>query len=382
VKVIVIGLGIIGSCTAYWLARRGFNVTAFDAFEQLHARGSSHGTTRITRLSYYESPSYVPLLRRSLELWRQLEVESGQPLTLLGGGLYVGDPECGLVKGAVASAREYGLDHEYLSAAEICKRFPCFALPAHFFGLYERTSAGMIFADRALKACQDLAVAKGASLLFNTEVKSWDATASGAAVRTADATFEADALVITGGAWMPRLMQRLNLPLEPVRVWTSYFNPVTPERFSADKMPVYCLEDEDGFFYGFPYEKDRGMKIGCHRGDMAFRQCIPDEHDSQVADEEIAFLQSKINRYLPGSAQSHHMSTTCRFTMTPDEHFIVDKLPGAEQVVYASACSGHGFKFGSVMGEVLGQLVTEGKTAHPIEFLSSARFAGSHAAHS
>lgn len=378
----MIGLGIFGSAAAYFLARRGVSVAGFDALGRAHDFGSSHGTTRMTRLAYFESPQYVPLLRRSLELWRQLEAESSRTLTNLNGGLYIGTPQCALVSGSLQSARAHDLAHEFLSAAEIRSRFPAFSLPANFFGVYEKNTAGIIYAEAVLNTYRDLALGQGASLSFETPVIGWNATASGAKVTLAGgASVEADALVIAAGPWMRQVLATVELPLRVVRVYTAYFKPDDPARFGSKQMPIYCLSDEDGFFYGFPWQHSKGMKVGCHRNEEMMTLSAggtdwkPEQCDRNVSAPEIANLERKLQRYLPGSAQAHASSSTCLYTMTPDEHFIIDRLPAAPQVVYASACSGHGFKFAPVIGEVLADLATTGQTRQAIEFLSARRFA-------
>jgi sarcosine oxidase len=380
-KVIVLGLGIMGSATAYTLSRRGHQVIALDANERGHQLGSSHGKTRITRQAYFEAPEYVPLLKRSYELFRELESETGKTLLTECGGLFIGDdPNTNLVESCKRSADIHSIAYEIMTGAQINKRFPCFALPESYYGLFEPT-AGFLHAHECLNAYYQRASELGAVLHFEEPAITWSATKGGVRVKTPIAEYSGDALVVTAGPWAPRLLSSLELPLHPLRVFFSYFQTPHPEKFTPDKCPIYCISEQGVFHYGFPYEPGGGMKIA-HHGSARFsvqqtgnQICTPESCDRTVHPHEVEALREKLNGYLPGAGGEHASSTVCLYTMTPDENFIIDRDDTSSNVVYGCGFSGHGFKMGSVVGEVLADMVTTGSTRHSIDFLSARRFA-------
>jgi sarcosine oxidase len=380
-KAIVVGLGIMGSAAAYHLARRGCEVIALDANARGHALGSSHGRTRIVRQAYFEAPEYVPLLKRAYDLWHELEKESGRKLLELCGGLFIGDSaHATLVEDAKHSADLHAIPYELLTGAEIRKRFPCFNIPDSYCAVYE-PGAGLCYADECLAAHDDMAQKHGAQLRFNEPVVSWHATAGGVTVKTPAAEYHGDILVITAGPWAPNVLSELSLPLHVLRVFFSYFETRQPEKFMPDRCPIYCISEEGCFYYGFPFEQGGGMKIA-HHGSARFsvqhagnQICTPETADRIVHEHEVELMRSKLDECLPGAAGNCVSSTVCLYTMTPDEQFIIEPHAQHKNVVYGCGFSGHGFKFGSVVGELLADLATKGKTDLNIDFLSSKRFA-------
>src|SRR5437667_252696 len=273
VDVIIAGLGAHGSSAAYHLASRGASVLGFDRFARGHTLGSSGGLSRIIRLSYYEHPDYVPLLRRAWTLWRELERASGEKLLTETGGFYAGAPDGELVAGALESARRHDLEHEVLDAAVLRRRYPLFEWPDGWQGVFAR-------------------------------------------------------------------------------------------------LPIYIVQDTDRIFYGFPYIEGQGVKVaGLHFGDKA----DPDTVDRTVSAGDEERVRAWVRRRMPLANGERRDAKVCMYTNTPDAHFIVDHLPDHSNVVVASACSGHGFKFSSVIGEILADLVLTGATRHPIGFLSAKR---------
>lgn len=380
-KVIVLGLGIMGSCTAYQLASRGHQVIGIDANEQGHSLGSSHGRTRIIRQAYFEAPDYVPLLKRSYELWEQLENESGSKLLVKCGGLFVADKQdATIVADCKRSADLHNVAYELLSGKEVNERFPCFDFPPKYFAVYE-PSAGFLYADTCVKVASEQARKHGAELHYSEPAISWIATDHGVSVKTAKAEYHADALVITAGPWAPDVLEKMSLPLHVVRVYFSYFSTPQADKYAADKCPIYCVSEDGCFHYGFPYEEGGGMKIA-HHGSARFsvqsatnQICTPATCDRTVHPEETESVRQKLNSYLPGAGGDHVSSSVCLYTMTPDEHFIIDTETNNKRVVYGCGFSGHGFKFGSVVGEILADLATSRATRHQIDFLSARRFA-------
>jgi sarcosine oxidase len=366
--VIVAGLGAHGSATAYELASRGASVLGFDRFARGHTLGSSGGLSRIIRLSYYEHPDYVPLLRRAWMLWRDLERQSGEKLLTETGGLYAGDPDGELVAGALRSARNYDLEHEVLEASALRDRYPLFDWPDGWQGVFERT-AGWLAPERCIETHLRLAERSGATLHFAEPIESWTSTRDGVRVTTATTTFAAKQLVIAAGAWESQLAPSLASELSVERNVLLWFEP-TAERDAFARLPIYIIDDTDRIFYGFPYIEGQGVKVaGLHFGDKA----DPDTVDRTVSANDEERVRAWLRRRMPLANGERRDAKVCMYTNTPDAHFIVDRLPDNPNVVVASACSGHGFKFSSVIGEILADLVIDGDTRHPISFLSANR---------
>ncbi|HVR89055.1 MAG TPA: N-methyl-L-tryptophan oxidase [Candidatus Limnocylindria bacterium] len=366
--VIVIGLGAHGSAAAAHLARRGARAVGIEAFARGHTLGSSGGLTRVIRLAYYEHPDYVPLLKRAWELWRELERETGDELLRQTGGVYVGPRDGELVGGSLRSAREHRLAHELLDPAALHDRLPLFRFDADWWGLAEE-SAGYLLPERCIAAHLALAERHGAELHFAERVLSWSADGDGARVTTDGGSYRADRLVIAAGAWNPRLLPRIAPLLEVKRVPLFWFEPIA-ERDALARLPVYIVDSGIGHgCYGFPYLADQGLKIATHG---AGTSADPDTLDRQATAADEAPIRAFIRARLPVADGQVRMTKICMYTVTPDEHFVVD-VDGP--VAYASACSGHGFKFASVIGEVLADLALDGSTRRPIGFLSASRFA-------
>lgn len=370
-EVIVVGLGGMGSATAYHLARRGRRVLGLDAFARGHHNGSSHGRSRGIREAYGESPAYVPLVQRAYALWRELEAETGQHLLTITGGIAVGPAEPGFGANQKAAADQYGLTIEELGAAEIMARWPGFRVPDGYSGMYD-PHTGFLLPEPCVAAHLDLAARHGAALHYTEPVRRWSSDGAGVRVETETAAYTADALVITAGPWAGEILTDLHLPLEPWRMYNVYFAPTRPERFGPDHFPVYSLRGPEGSYYGVPMLPGDGLKIGRHdRGDV----CTPETARRTIEPEEIALMRAVLDTYLPGAAGDVLAATTCLYTMTPDSHFIIDRHPEHSRVVYAAGFSGHGFKFSAAIGEVMADLATDHATRYPIGFLSASRFA-------
>jgi sarcosine oxidase len=366
--VIVAGLGAHGSSAAYRLAARGASVLGFDRFARGHTLGSSGGLSRIIRLSYYEHPDYVPLLRRAWTLWRELERESGETLLTETGGLYAGEPNGELVAGALKSARTHQLDHEVLGATALRTRYPLFEWPDGWLGVFER-QAGWLAPELCIETHLRLAEESGATLRFDEPIERWESTDDGVRVTTGTGTYEAKQLVIAAGPWVSQLAPSLAGELSVERNVLLWFEP-TAERDAFARLPVYIVGDTDRIFYGFPYIEGQGVKVaGLHFGDRADPDTV--DRTPSAADEER--VRAWLRRRMPLANGEKRDAKVCMYTNTPDANFIVDRLADDPNVVVASACSGHGFKFSSVIGEILADLVLDGETRHPISFLSANR---------
>jgi sarcosine oxidase len=377
--VIVAGLGGMGSAAAYHLAGRGKRVLGLERFSPVHDRGSSHGRSRIIRQAYFEGAEYVPLLLRAYELWERLERETGQELMTLTGGLMIGREEGELVSGSVASADEHGLPYELLDAREIRRRFPAYAPSPQTVALYEK-NAGFVRPEESVRAHLDRAASLGADLRFEEPVLSWEATGSGVKVETPIDSYEAERLVISPGAWAPRLLADLGLPLEVTRQVMFWFEPVDGlDLFLPERFPIFIWEPDDGnMFYGFPaQDDDSGVKAAFFRAGGV--PTDPETIDREVREEEVDFLRGYLAEHVPDLAGRCLDAKACMYTNTPDEHFVISPHPEHLQVAVACGFSGHGYKFCGVVGEILADLATEGSTRHPIDLFSPARLQGADA---
>ncbi len=370
---IVVGLGAMGSAAAFHLAQRGQRVLGLEQFQPGHNRGSSHGETRIIRLSYFEHPSYVPLLRRAYALWHELERASGEELLRLTGGIYVGTPDSELVAGSLRSAREHQLPHELLDAAAVRRRFPLFQPADDQVALFEE-QAGMLFPERCIATHCRLATQAGADLRYAQPIRRWSATAGGVEVHTTDSTFRAARLVLAAGAWAGPVVGPLGplggqpLPLQVERNVVFWLQPrETPEHFSADRFPVFIWDDgANGQYYGLPHHERPGVKVARHHSGVV---CDPDTAERSVTPADEAPLRRFVRHAIPPLDGAVAGSAVCLYTNSPDEHFVVDRHPKHTRVVFAAGFSGHGFKFASVIGELLADLATTGRTTPEADFL-------------
>ncbi len=371
---IVIGLGGMGTATAFHLARRGERVLGLEQFELAHERGSSHGLTRIIRLAYHEDASYVPLLRRSYELWHELERISREELLITTGSLEGGPDDGPMFRGALVAAELHDLPHEVLTRAKLEARHPGWRnLDPGTTAVYQ-PDGGFLLSEATMRAHAEAATSHGAELRFEEPVLGWEATPEGAVrVRTAAATYEAERLVICAGAWARQLVPRLAALAVPERQVLGWFTPRDPAPFGVERFPVFILDVESGSWYGFPAHGGHGVKVGWYHH---FREPIdPDDPDRSTTPRDEAALRGFVERYLPAAAGATEMLKACMFTNSPDEHFIIDRLPEAPQVTIAAGFSGHGYKFCSVVGEICADLAIDGATSHDIGLFRLDRFA-------
>lgn len=359
--VIVVGLGGMGSAAAAHAASRGQRVLGIEQFQPAHANGSSHGRSRVIRLAYFEHPAYVPLLRRAYELWRRLETDTGRRLLQITGGLMIGAPGSDVVSGSLRSAREHDLEHEMLDAAEINRRFPPFTPRQEIVACYEK-EAGSLFPEEAIRAHLDVAADHGAHVHVNERVEDWRVTPSGTVeVTTSQSRYEAGWLILAPGSWAAQLFRLDWLPLEVEPQVLYWFDPAGGAApYAAGRFPIYIWDVGDGVqFYGFPADADGRVKVAFFR--------------TRNGDEPS--LRAALAPCLPSLASGALVETaSCKYTLTPDQHFVIGFHPDHEQVIIASPCSGHGYKFASVIGEILADLATEGKTRDPIALFDPRRF--------
>lgn len=369
--VIVIGLGGMGSASAFHLARRGLRVLALERFGVPHEMGSSHGLTRIIRLAYYEHPSYVPLLRRAFALWRELERESGMRLLYVTGAVDAGPPGSRVLEGSRRSCEIHDLPHEVLTSDALSRRFPAFHLPPEYLAVVQ-PDGGFLLPEHCIETHVRLARAHGAEVRIDCPVDRWRPDSSGVVVDAEGETFRARQLVLTAGPWTAALVPELAAHLAVERQVLAWFGVGAPVDFAPGRFPVFVMNADEGHFYGFPEFGVPGFKIGKyhHRGEVVDPELI----DRAPDDDDIEPLRAFVRRYFPGGSGPLQRASVCMFTNTPDEHFIIDRHPGAPQVLLVSACSGHGFKFTSVVGEIVADLIERGGTTHDISLHRLSRF--------
>jgi sarcosine oxidase len=366
---IVVGTGGMGSAAVLELARRGRRVLGLDRYGPAHALGSSHGASRIYRQSYLEDPAYVPLLLRAWDRWHRLVADSGSEVFVKTGGLYVGRPDGPTFGGSLRSAHQWDLPHEVLDPAAVARRFPTFRLAGDELALFEER-AGYARPEATVAAQLRLAAAAGAELRFGEPVGSWEAGPP-ARVRTATGVHEADTVVLTPGAWAPELAG-LDAPMvveRQVMHWVAPAGGIGP--YAAN--PVFICGDGPDQVYGFPAIDGPagGVKVSFFR---AGEPTTPQTVDRTVRPTEVAELRRRAAEVLPGLTGPAVAATVCLYTTTPDEHFVVGPHPAYENVVVACGFSGHGFKFVPVVGEILADLVIDGRTDHPIGLFDPRRF--------
>jgi sarcosine oxidase len=369
--VAVIGLGAMGSAALYHLARRKARAIGLDRFTPGHERGSSHGSTRIIRLGYFEHPSYVPLLRRAYDLWRELETASGRSLMTITGIAEIGHPDSALVQGTLASSRRHELPHTILDAAELMRRYPAFRVPSDFIGVIQ-PDGGFLEAESAVQAHLDLARSAGAELHHNQRVLAIEPQGGGVRIVTDDGAIEAGSAIVAAGPWMKTLLPDLPVDLHVTRQAVLWTEPNDSDLFLPDRFPVFMIESARGIHYGFPLHDRDGVKIAKHH--HANESVDPETYDRNITTDDEATVRDAIAEYLPDANGKLISAKTCLYTMSPDGDFVIDRLPSIPQIVAASPCSGHGFKFAPVIGETLADLAMSGATANDISRFRLARF--------
>lgn len=387
---IVIGVGSMGASTCMQLAKRGARVLGIERFSIPHDGGSHHGGSRIIRDCYFEHPSYVPLLLRCGTLWQVLEADCAHiaarsacgapaPIVHRPGVLYLGPAGSEVVEQSAASGARHSVPCEQLSGTQLRERFPQFAIPAGWNALFE-PGAGFVRPERAVAAWAHVARAHGAQIHDHERVLEWHETATGVRVKTDRRSYDARRLILTAGAWTPALAAQLGVPLTPLRVVIAWLTPREPAPCVAPRMPVWYIDRGAGLpgIYGIPTAPDQGcpagVKIALHGNGTP---CDPDAPRVPPSDLELAEIHALAAQFVPCCAGPASASSTCLYTMSPDAHFIVDRMPQCEHTYIAAGFSGHGFKFAPVLGEALADLAMTGATDLPIAFLSKMRRASS-----
>ena len=371
--VIVIGLGAVGSATVFQLAKRGAKVLGLDRFAPPHKFGSSHGETRITRLACGEGPVYTQFARRSHEIWRELERDTGERLLLQNGLLVIsgagerasahGNPA--FLQSSIDAALANGVAHEVLPDAAIRQRFPAFNVADGDSAYYE-AEAGILFPEKGVRVQIEAALRHGARLQTNEVVERFDANKNGVEVVTNKATYTAGKVVLSAGPWLPDflakpLAQRFTIRRQ-VLLWFALKDGEPAARYKPDAFPVFYWQlPRKQALYGFPWidTDEPAIKVATEQYDST---TTANSVDRSVTPEEIAAVYDDyVADFMPGISSRCIKSATCMYTCTEDTHFVIDTLPGEPRVIVASPCSGHGFKHSPAIGEGIAELLTQGR---------------------
>jgi len=372
-ETIVLGVGGMGSAAVYELARRGKRVLGLEKYDIPNTMGSSHGYTRIIRKAYYEDPAYVTLIKRAYELWEDLEQRAGTNLLIKTGSLDAGPPDSWVFKGSQKSCVDHNLPHEVLTGREINRRFPGYHLPEELLGVYQ-PDGGFLIPEDSTVAYVEAAHQLGAQIHGRETVLSWEPEGDGVRVTTDRDQYQADSLVITAGSWNPELLPFLDGLVTPERQVLAWLQPDAPQLFTPHRFPVFNLLVPEGRFYGFPVHGVPGFKFGKYHH---FQEVVdPDIYHRDPTWEDEDMLRDFASRYFPEGAGPTMSLVACMFTNSPDNHFIIDLHPRYPQVSFAAGFSGHGYKFASVIGEIMADLADWRHSRHDLRLFNLARFTG------
>lgn len=371
--VIVIGVGSMGSAACYFLAKRGYKVLGLEQFEISHDQGSHAGQSRIIRMAYAEHPDYVPLLQRAYANWKQLEEETKSKVFEKTGVAYFGRPDNDFMMGVKKSSSLYNVPIVKSSSEKAKDLFPAFTMPADFEVILE-PNAGFVTPERAILLFTSQAMSYGAVINTRERVKHWKQIDNTIEVESSSGVFTCDKLVITAGAWASKVIPNFKPRLVVTKQMLAWVAPKNWEMFSMGKFPCWILEDDQrGSYYGFPilpveqFGGPLGLKLAHHfPGEIS----DPDKVDRRVTSGTEEDIRYALKKYMPEADHTILSLKSCLYTNSVDENFIIDQLPGfKDKVTVACGFSGHGFKFASVVGEILADLSIKGKTELPIGFL-------------
>jgi monomeric sarcosine oxidase len=353
--VIVVGLGVMGSAAAYHLAKRGQRVLALEQFDLDHQMGSSYGESRIIRYAYTH-PLYVQMAHASFAAWQALQDTTGLLLMRNTGGIDFGPPDSASLTQTIDTLRSEGIPFEELTEAQIAKWHPLFNLQGQRV-IYQPDYA-YLAASRGVIALAQLANKHGATIRTRTPIKGIEAYPNKVRVHTADATYEAGALIIAAGSWSGKWLAALDLtlPLQPTREQVVFFRGDDESQTVPGKFPIF-ISHSTPWFYGLPNVDGNGIKIGVHCNG---ENTDPDNTNHTPDRQYIEKVTHWAQQVVPG-AKHFNNARVCLYTMTPDEHFILDSHPTYPHISFMAGCSGHGFKFGPVIGKILADLA-QGRT--------------------
>lgn len=365
---IILGIGGVGSAALYYAAKNGWDVLGIERFSVAHAMGSSHGQTRIIRQAYFEHPDYVPLLKSAYALWSQFEAAVGKSFFQRTGLLQVGHPEGPIIGGIRRSANEHGLAIRELNPMELKSAYPFFSPREDDVAIVEE-NAGFLRVEPSLASFVGAACELGAALLENTVVEGWDESSGLVTVSTSEGAFQAKRMILSAGPWAKQVLPSMTEKFRVIAKHQHWFR-FADDRIDLDKgCPTFFFETDEGYFYGFPDIDGRGAKICEHSGGSTVVD--PLTIDREIDPVDLERVQNFCNHYLNFPRGIHQDHRVCMYTMSPDEHFMVDRV--SDNVVFAGGLSGHGFKFVPVLGHALVELL-EGRSRADMDFLRVCRF--------
>ena len=363
-RLIVLGLGGIGSAAAYWASRRlGDDVLGIEQFELGHGNGGSEDHSRIIRLSYH-TPGYVELARAAYEAWAQLEDDSGERVILRTGGLDLAPADATIGLAAYRESMSAAdVPFEELDAAGVMARWPQWRLDEDVTALYQEQS-GIAMASRANRAHRRMAVEHGAKLVASSPVTDITSDDDGVTVTAGGETHHARSLIIAAGAWTNSSLGLLGVtfPLEVTLEQVVYLRPEDTGRFSPEAFPIWIWMTEPSF-YGFPVFGEPAVKIAWDRCEIVTDAESRSHEPRSDATDAIRRFAAE---HLPGANGDVHLARTCLYTLTPDRDFVIDRVPGTSNV-YTAVGAGHAFKFASLIGRFLVEMALDGKTGHDLD---------------
>jgi sarcosine oxidase len=355
----------MGAATSWRLTERGADVVCFDRYSPPHANGSSHGESRIIRTAYFEGAYYVPLLREAFALWRELERLSGTRIVTMTGALMIGSASSEIVKGTLEAATRHRLDVDRMEPAEFRRRYPGHVVRDDDVGVLDR-EGGFLSPENAVTAM----LARTGTVKRDVRIESLEPLLK-----------EFDRVVVAAGPWAPEFFAWLPVQIErQVHVWFAIAREAEAGGwFAPERFPVFIRQSTDfGDVYGIPSLDGASVKVGRHH-QGAFTD--PDHIRRRVDETDVDPLRLMTATYLKGVSGHALRSLTCMYTNTPDHDFVIDFSPRDPRVVVLSPCSGHGFKFAPVIGDIAADLVCDGGTARDISRFSASRFAPAHVPH-
>ncbi|MCP4170339.1 MAG: N-methyl-L-tryptophan oxidase [Fuerstiella sp.] len=364
--VIVLGTGGVGSAAMLACAKRGAKVLGLDRFPAGHDRGSSHGESRVIRRSYFEHADYVPLLNLAYGLWDELEQRCGEQFLHRTGVVYFGPQDGVILRGVLKSAENHQLVVERLNAHESMGRFPGYVVPPKAGVLFE-ADAGYLDVEKCICAQIQEATTMGAEHRHGETVMRWSADENSVVVETDGNRYRAARLVITAGCWAAGLLQELNVPLRIVRKHLHWHASDKDTYRESHGGPCFFYEANGGHFYGFPDAGRFGVKVAEHSGGTEITDPLSDLREEEADDTQR--IEQFLKQYLPGVSMNRTRHEVCFYTMTPDEHFVVDHHPEHKTVCFAAGLSGHGFKFTSSLGQILTELALDERSSVDVDFL-------------
>lgn len=375
--VIVIGVGSMGSAACYELSKRGLKVLGLEQFDIVHELGSHAGQSRINRKAYFEHPDYVPLLLEAYNVWAEIEKLAGEQLYWETGIAYFAPRDNEIIRGVKQAAALHNIPLESLTPHEVQSRWPLFSIPEEFECLFEPES-GFITPEKAIRSMVDLAKRQGAEIKTNVSVSEIRETGAGVEVSTTNETFKVARVIVTAGAYTSQLID-IPAPLKVTRQLLAWTETIPNVHADLGKMPCWMIAENErpGLFYGFPQLSDSfngpsGLKIAYHKSGDVMDDPKSEEFDSS---QENEILTGILDSYLPKAKTRIASFKQCRYTYSPDEHFILDFMPQfSEKVIVVAGFSGHGFKFAPVIAKAIADLTISGQTDLPVDFLRLSRF--------